>query len=101
MNCHERTADSVAFGRRLFLCLPVSFSLALFAGCSLTGGKRDGGHLDVTPADDYGLREATKKLIVKIDNMEFLREDKKKNPESAICFLGITDSSGNQIPHII
>ena len=100
MNCHERTADSVAFGRRLFLCLPVSFSLALFAGCSLTGGKRDGGHLDVTPADDYGLREATKKLIVKIDNMEFLREDKKKNPESAICFLGITDSSGNQIPEI-
>ena len=100
MNSLEKTAESIGFDHRLSLCLAVLLFLALFAGCSLTGGKRDAGSLDVTPADDYGLREATKKLIVKIDNMEFLREDKRENPESAICFLGITDSNGKQIPEI-
>ena len=96
MNSLKRTCLS----RRSFVGLSFSSMIILFCGCSLTGKKHDKVIEAASPTDDYGLRQTTKKLIVKIDNMEYLREDKKENPESTICFLGITDPRGNQIPEI-
>lgn len=100
MNSLKGITKRICFNRRSFISLTFSSATVLFCGCSLTGKKRDKAQESVTPTDDYGLRQTTKKLIVKIDNMEYLREDKKENPESTICFLGITDPSGNQIPEI-
>lgn len=100
MNSHETNINPTFVNRRLFLHFTIFSFVALFTGCSLTGAKRNKTPELVKPVDDYGLRETTKKLIVKIDNMEFLREDRKEHPECAICFLGITNPNGSQIPEI-
>lgn len=100
MNSHDTNSEQPYLDRRRFFRLTISSSLVLFSGCSITGDKRNQARESVSPVDDYGLRETTKKLIVKIDNMEFLRKDRKENPECTICFLGITNSGGSQIPEI-
>lgn len=86
--------------RRSFLIAAVSLPLwaGLMSGCSLTRGHKS--DLPAAPVDDYGLRKATKQLIVKIDNLEFLRDDRKENPDCAICFIGVTNSDGEQVPEI-
>ena len=89
------------FSRRSFLSAVFLFFPFCFTGCSVTGAKKkESEPLSVKPVDDHGLRNSTKKVIVKINNMEYLRSDRKENSDCTICFLGITDSSGHQIPEI-
>ena len=101
MSVHRSGKIRNRLSRRSFLGVVPLFCFSLFSGCSMTGFKKnDSNSLSVKPVDDYGLRNSTKKVIVKIDNMEYLRSDRKENPDCAICFLGVTDSSGHQIPEI-
>jgi hypothetical protein len=100
MIVHGIDREKIVISRRSFLGAVFSSSFFLFAGCSLTGRKNHTDSLSNSPLDDYGLRNTTKKLIVKNDNIEYLRADRKEDPESFICFLGITDSSGKQMPQI-
>ncbi len=100
MKLYEDGGKGIGLSRRSFLGATVSSSLFLLCGCSLTGKKHDSVPETVAPVDDYGLRSTTKKLIVKINNSEFLRADRKEHPECTICFLGVTNALGEQIPEI-
>lgn len=64
----------------------------------MTKGNKETSPDLIGPVDDHGLQKVTKQLIVKVNNMEFLREDKKENPECVICFLGIYNMQGEEIP---
>ncbi len=92
-------ASSEVRFRSVFLVVFL-LTFSAMVGCSLTKSEKGPAFDPNVPVEDYGLQRATEQLIVKMDNIEYLRPNKRDGEDRVICFAGVQNLNGEELPGI-
>lgn len=81
-----------------FVSVAALVILSATVGCSLFSSKKSEQPAPSVSGNDAGLNAAVDGMVVKMRNAEFL--EARPGAERKICFLGVRDIYGNEIPEL-